>query len=136
MSERREGIVKDNLGVVTSVELVTNLTVGSVQLVKLLSRDTSAIGDGVVLHVSEDDRLGIWSRSSCVLSYDDGTTEDGVRSTSNQTRLPDVLSVVVNELANQLNSVVAHYPRSVLTVCTAKAVEYVDQIVTGDSSSS
>ena len=61
-----------------------------------------AVGDPVILEVAEDDGLGPGSDGGHECGGLDGTAQNGVRGVGDKTGLPEVLAVVVLQLADGL----------------------------------
>ena len=77
-----------------------DLALGGEQLIEPLEGAALAVGDPVVAEVAEDDGLGPGSDGRHIGGGLDGTAQDGIRGVGNQTGLPEVLAVVVLQLAD------------------------------------
>src|SRR5699024_624169 len=87
-----------------------HLTGGGEQLVQALEGAALAVGDPVVAEIAESDGLGASGDSGYIGRGVDRTVQDGVGGPSREGRLPQVLTLVVLQLADSLDRGVVHHP--------------------------
>nr|DAJ71312.1 MAG TPA: hypothetical protein [Caudoviricetes sp.] len=126
---------QDDLAVNTLGSHIANLTVGSVQFVQALHGTAGTVTDPVVLEVTkgngESARLGNRNIRRGV----DFVAEQTVGNTSLNGRLPEVLTVLILQLAEQSHSRIVHEELCVLAVRSLQSVNQADNLVHGDCSS-
>lgn len=113
-----------------------DLTVEGTKLVEAQNTETEAVGDVVAAQVAEGERAGGHGRRRSEVAGEHRTVEDAVGLTSLETRLPDILVVVVLQLADHLEDGVRSDPRRTVTILATQLVEGVDQVVASNGGGS
>ena len=110
----------------------TDLTCGGEQLVEALERTTLSVRDPVIRIIAESDGLGACRGRRHICRRADGLAENEVGFTGAESRLPQILTGAVLELADSLDGRIVHHPDRTFSVRRAQRVVQVDQIVARD----
>ena len=132
--EHLDGLWQDSLAVQTLGGKEADLTVTGEQLVQALEGDTLTVADPVVAQVAEDDGLGTGSSFRHVRGSEVGPAKDRGHIAVTEGRLPQVLAVVVFQLADELDGRIIQDPDGVLAIRGFEAEVEVDQLIGGNGS--
>ena len=103
LRQHLDGFRQDQLTVHALGGHEAHLTGGGEQLVQALEGAALAVGDPVVAEITEGDGLGAGGDGGNIGRGVDRTVQDGIGGPSREGRLPQVLTLVVLQLADGLD---------------------------------
>ena len=104
-----------------------HLASGSEELIEALEAPALTVYHPVIFEVAEHHHLVAVGDFRHIGRGVDGAVEDGVRGTCRESRLPEVLVVLVLQLADGLHRGIVHDPHSIPAIRCPEAVEQVDE---------
>ena len=125
---------QDSLAVQTLGGKESDLTVTGEQLVQALEGDALTVADPVVAQVTEDDGFGTGSSFRHIRGSEVGPAKDRGHIAVTEGRLPQVLAVVVLQLADELDGRIIQDPDGILAVRGLEAEIQVNQLIGGNGS--
>nr|DAG38648.1 MAG TPA: hypothetical protein [Caudoviricetes sp.] len=121
-------------GIQTLGDTEADLTGSSIQLIQALDGAAFTVSDPVAGEVTEQDGLRTGADQRHVVGSFIAVSEQRVRLTSLQTRLPEELAVAVLQLADGLESLVIEQEQGVLAVRRLQRIDQIDQFICGEGS--